>query len=58
MVTDNINSIQRHILDYYQNLFRADTSLSSNTNQIKSIIPSLVTVEDNLSLSLSVSLYG
>ena len=50
MITDDPSCIQNHILDFYQNLFKADSSVVSNFDVISLIIPHMVTDEKNLTL--------
>lgn len=53
----NINTINSHVVGFFQNLFLADSQCSQeNFHLIKEVIPELVTVDDNRSLTALPSL--
>ena len=48
--------IEQHIIDYYQTLFVTDTLVSPNISLKKSVVPFLVSKEENNSLLRCLSL--
>lgn len=50
IITDDKQLIATHVIDFYKNLFRADAGVSSDISFIRSVVPSLVSDDDNASL--------
>ena len=51
MLVDNVDTIATHILDFYHNIFLEQSKMPVDDSLVADIVPSLVTSEDNLSLT-------
>ena len=51
MLIDNEDAIAMHVLDFYQNLFSEQSKMFVDYFLVAYIVTSLVTSEDNLSLT-------
>ena len=51
MLVDNVDAIATHVLDFYQNLFSKQSKMPFDYSLVTDIVPSLVTLEDNLTLT-------